>query len=164
MGCRFPETLCEDSKIFLGRGSRHDIKRGISLGAKAPEDLERSYHTSLTKSALSIEMCCSFFPRRATPRPCRRPGRFRRCGEWSSRPVSLGVHAVLGSHALHRFGVAHQTSLQSFETMMSSSISLRFREAGGLIRLPVPYSDHCVAQAFPHGHPAVLLCRWQNSW
>jgi hypothetical protein len=49
------------------------------------------------------------------------------CSPYALSPVSL-----------HRFGVAHQASLRSSQTMMSYSISLRFREAGSLINRRSP--------------------------
>jgi len=58
---------------------------------------------------------------------------------------------------IHRFGVAHQTSLRSLGTMMISSNSPRFREAGDLFKWPVTArQDLCSSQASPHGQGRFL--------
>src|SRR5271157_6283869 len=57
------------------------------------------------------------------------------------------------AHSLHRLGVAHQTSLRSLLTMMSSSNSPQLGEAGRLFRDSITaVQDHVLKQAFPHGH------------
>src|SRR6202008_4610177 len=63
------------------------------------------------------------------------------------------VHPTGSAHSLHRFGVAHQTSLRSLQTMMSSSNSPHLGEAGRLFRDSITaMQDHVLKQAFPHGY------------
>src|SRR5271169_6720681 len=63
------------------------------------------------------------------------------------------VHPTDSAHSLHPLGVAHQTSLRSLLTMMSSSNSPPLGEAGRLFRDPITAAqDHVLKQAFPHGH------------
>src|ERR1700693_4984480 len=65
----------------------------------------------------------------------------------------LHVHPTCSAHSLHRLGVAHQTSLRSLLTMMSSSNSPQLREAGRLFRDSITAEqDHVLDQALPHGH------------
>jgi hypothetical protein len=80
----------------------------------------------------------------------------RSCSADDSLQCRFFLHvqpASIGPVSLHRFGVAHQTSLRSRWTTMIYSNSLRFREAAG----PFSASVHCragpfIGQAFPHGH------------
>jgi len=58
-------------------------------------------------------------------------------------------HPVSSAHSLHRPGVAHQTSLRSLLTMMSSSNSPHLGEADRLFRVSINAAqDHVIEQAF----------------
>ena len=50
--------------------------------------------------------------------------------ETAFKPLSVHVHPTGSAHLFHRFGVTHQTSLRSFQTMMSSSNFPLFRGGG----------------------------------
>src|ERR1700675_1230746 len=80
----------------------------------------------------------------------------RRCALlFDTVPVVSSVFTLTAAQPVlvHRFGVAHQTSLQSLRTMMSYSNSLPFREAGSLISFAVTASqDYDPLLASPHGH------------
>jgi len=105
--------------------------------------------TSLTKSAPSRTFCLSFIFL-STPV----------CLRSSAGLIALDcfffpfhVHPTGSAHSFHRPGVAHQTSLRSLLTMMSSSNSPHLGEAGRLFRdLITAMQDHVLKQAFPHGH------------
>ena len=60
-----------------------------------------------------------------------------RSSAWSIALFPFHVHPTGSAHSLHRFGVAHQTSLRSLLTVMSSSNSPHLGEAGRLFRVLV---------------------------
>src|SRR4029077_3123735 len=83
---------------------------------------DKNFSTSLTKSAPSRTFRLSFLLLLRTPLG------LRSCA-WLMIALAsfyffpFHVHPTGSAHSVHHFGVAHQTSLRSLQTMMSSSNS-----------------------------------------
>src|SRR5271155_3597984 len=99
---------------------------------------------SLTTPTVSRDFISYFFcPRTHLPHGTRIAFQWLRCSH-PCHPNSLGPFS------LHRFGVAHQTSLRSRSTMMSYAISPQ--GGGSPNQSDGDSSHHNAVQAFPHRH------------
>ena len=136
----------ERAKADGERGSRERVHFMLAAFLRAvgiaSEDGTPRSGSSLTTSAVSRHT----FSVQAAGAGSHKP-KSRRRRPWHDRRISSMSTLCAQSVSLHHDGVAHQTSLRSRRTMMTRANSLRAREAGSLISLPVTH-DHD-----PHKHP-----------